>query len=326
MPEFPTVNFTGDDEGLFSSGEIQRLMRSECDRASRYRYPVTSMMIAVDRLEQLGDLYGARSREAILGEVSAVLRRNTRESDYLGCMVGSQFFAIFPHTSRREGPALAGRLLTDTSKLLFDEGAARVNISLSIGLAFRDAEDVVDADELQREATSAVQGAIADGGNRFVLYTAPVNTAVLEGPDLSGSLEELGKNLEDLLAQKVAGIFESMGQSLPDFGGHEKEVLALAVKKMEAAHEQMRKEHADRVNQLERRLSKVSESLEMTEGELKRTMAAKGVDAGVSSIYRTVQGLSDVEGDVELKKEMMAAIFEANMELKEQTSNQAERP
>ncbi len=325
MPEFPTVNFTGGEEGLFSAEEIQRLMRSECDRATRYGYPVTSMMIAVDRLDQLGDLYGSDSRAAILAEVSSVLRQNTRESDYLGCMVGSRFFAIFPHTSRSEGPALAARLLDDTGKLLFDEGAARVNVTLSIGLSYRDDEEKVDFDQLRNEVNSASQQAAAGGGGRFVQYTPPASSAAVATPDLSGGLEQLGKNLEQLLTQKVAAIFESMGQALPDFGGHKKEVLALAVEKMEAAHEQMRKEHAERVGLLERRLAKVSDSLELTEGELKRTMLAKGVDPGVASIYRTVQGLSDVEEDQELKKEMMAAIFEANMELKGKISQKTKR-
>ena len=127
------------------------------------------------------------------------------------------------------------------------------------------------------------------------------------------------------LAQKVAAIFESMGQSLPDFGGHRKEVLALAVEKMELAHEQMRREHAERVDLLERRLAKVSQSLELTEGELRRALLAKGVDPGVASIYRTVQGLSDVEHDLELKREMMAAIFEANLELRTQLSERTGR-
>jgi len=111
-----------------------------------------------------------------------------------------------------------------------------------------------------------------------------------------------------------------MGVKIPDFGGHDKEVLALAVKKMEADHEQMREEHARQVDVLERRLTKIATSLEATEGALLRTRSGENVDLGVASIYRTVQGLSDVEGDTELKKEMMSKIFEANIELRKQLS------
>ena len=294
MPEFPTVHFTGDDEGLFSNEEIQGLMRAECERAERYGYPVTAMMISVDRLDQLGDLYGTESRDNILEEVSASLAANTRESDFLGYRVGTHFFTLFPHTGKDVGLRLARRLIAETSKLVFDEGAASVGVTLSIGATFRSDGAPVRFEALRDEVTTAVLEATAAGGNRSSVYVAPevVPAPVASlAPDLSGSIEELGRSLEVILGQKVAAMFESMGQSLPDFGGHRKEVLALAVEKMEAAHDQMRREHAEQVSMLERRLAKVSESLEVTETELQRALRAKGVDPGVSSIYRTVQGL-----------------------------------
>ena len=321
MAEFPTVYFTGDSSGLFSHVEIQRLMRSECDRATRYQYPVTAMMIAIDRLDQLGDLYGFESRDAILTEVSAVLRRNTRESDFLGCMIGNHFLAIFPHTKRESGPALARRLLADTSKLTFDAGQTSVHVTLSIGLAYRKTEESVDFEAICQEVRSAMEKSMASGGNRSEVWAPPV-AAPIALPELGGSVEEIGKQLEQLLTQKVEAIFTSIGQSLPDFGGNQREVLALAVRKMEAEHQNLREEHSKQVELLERRLAKLMQSLESTEGELAKAAAQRKIDPGVASVYRTVQGLSDVEGDAELKREMMIKIFEANLELKAQLARQ----
>ena len=137
MAEFPTVNFQTGGEGLFTADEIQRLMRAECDRASRYRYPVSCMLIGVDRLEQLGDLYGAESRAAILKEVERLLRGVTRESDFLGCLFDHRFLAMFPHTPRQAGPAMARRILAGARKLVFDEGHSSVQVTLSVGLTHR---------------------------------------------------------------------------------------------------------------------------------------------------------------------------------------------
>ncbi|HIG12247.1 MAG: diguanylate cyclase [bacterium] len=326
MPQIPIANFTGNIDSLFSQEELQRLMQSECERATRYGYPVTAIMVAVDRIDQLGDLYGTESRDAIMGEVSALLRKSTRESDYLGCMVGNHFFAIFPHTPGSDGLPLAERLLEGATNLLFDSGAANVLVTLSLGLSFRTADESVDMLELQTEVNSAMGLASASGGNRVVRYAASLGSKGNAALDAAPDLEELGENLGLLLNQKVAGIFESMGQEPPDFGGNEHEVLALAVEKMEASHSKMRQDHADRVEQLERRLAKMSESLEITEEELQRVLATRNVDSGIASIYRTVQGLSDVEGNLALKKEMMAAIFEANLELKNKAPQQGEQP
>lgn len=323
MPEFPTVNFTGDETALFSYEEIKRLMESECERATRYAYPITAMMITVDRLDQLGDLYGFESRDAILDEVSALLRRSTRESDYLGCMVGSHFLAIFPHTRKDDGPALAKRLLRDTTKLLFEAGPASVHVSLSIGLVYRKAGDKIVFSEVCSDVRQAMERAIVEGGKRYKLYEpTPTSSTPIVVPDLGDSLQEIGARLEALLSAKVEAIFASMGEALPDFGGHEKEVLARAVRKMEGEHVQMRRSHAEQVDMLERRLAKLSATLENAEGKLREAAGAQSIDPGVASVYRAVQGLSDVEHDLVLKREMMAKIFEANLELRKELSQQ----
>jgi diguanylate cyclase (GGDEF)-like protein len=318
MPEFPAVTFSGDRDGLFSPDEVKSLMRAECARATRYKYAVTAMRVAVDRLDQLGDLYGFESREEILNQVTAVISRNTRESDFLGFKVGGTFHALFPHTNRKVGAALARRLLEDTSRLLFDEGSARVQVTLSIGISYRDAGEEVSFDGITREAASAIDRALSRGGNCFEIYVAPdpILDSLPDVSDVLGDDRALARQLAGLLDEKMQTFFQSMGESMPDFGGRDREVLALAVEKMEAAHHQMREEHAHQVKMLQRRLSKVTDSLTETEGIIRRGLSQKELDSGVASIYRTVQGLSDVENDQELKKEMMSKIFEANLELR----------
>ncbi|MFT7487562.1 MAG: diguanylate cyclase (GGDEF)-like protein, partial [Candidatus Paceibacteria bacterium] len=167
MPEFSAVTFSGDQDSLFSADEVKGLMRSECARATRYKYPVTAMRIAVDRLDQLGDLYGYESRDAILSEVTGVIRRNTRESDFIGYKVGGTFHAIFPHTAEGSGPALARRILQDTAKLMFDAGTARVQVTLSVGITFCAEGKPVDFETIMAESSVAIGRAVASGGGRF---------------------------------------------------------------------------------------------------------------------------------------------------------------
>jgi hypothetical protein len=81
-------------------------------------------------------------------------------------------------------------------------------------------------------------------------------------------------------------------------------------------------ERRHEVEHFERRISKLTRSLELTEEELQRMAKAKGIDPGVASIYRTVQGLDDAEGNYEAKLEMMASIFEANLALQKKGAGQ----
>ncbi len=320
MPEFPTVNFSETEKGLFSSEEIQRLMRTECVRAKRYGYPVCVLLVGVDRLDQLGDLYGAESRATIQREVAELMRGVTRASDMFGCMLAGSFLSVYPHTPRAEGPRIARRLLDRTRRLVFDEGAASVAVTLSVGITSAvGADDSYELDELIDHARQALRQAQDAGGDRFAVYVPPAPAPEPAPQPVALSVESglaaLGEQLERLLSEKVVEIFHSMGREVPDFHGHEREVLELAVSRMSAERDQLVAQHEQKYNLLERRLSKLAEALEMTEAELRHTMALKNVDPGVASIYRTVQGLSAAEEDVELKKEMMSKIFEANLEL-----------
>jgi hypothetical protein len=78
------------------------------------------------------------------------------------------------------------------------------------------------------------------------------------------------------------------------------------------------REQSERIEILERRIAKLSESLGMTESELQKVLAQRSVDGGVASVYKNVQGLSASAAQAELKKTLMSKIFEANVELRRQ--------
>lgn len=74
--------------------------------------------------------------------------------------------------------------------------------------------------------------------------------------------------------------------------------------------------HRRQIDILERRIAKLTHLLEETEDNLRRIAGMKGIDPGMSSIYRTVQGLSSHEEAFALKKQLMKKIFQANLDLK----------
>ena len=310
MPDLPFATFSGSRRGLFSPDEIRRLMEVEYARASRYHYPLSCLMIAIDRLQELAHLYGEDSRREILDQVVGLLRGATRSSDFMGYLLDERLLAIFPHTESAGCAAVARRLVQGARKLAFDGGGAVVSITLSIGLAALDAERKQEFQVLVDETAGALESARLAGGNRLQIFQPPSPRAAPVAPIVGAVGEkDFAAMLERLLHEKLEMIFASQGQALPDFGNREQEVIALAVKRME-------EEHKRETAMLQRRLEKVSEALGMTELELRRAIAMKNVDLGIASIYSTVQGLADDEQHAELKREMMSKIFEANVELR----------
>ncbi len=71
------------------------------------------------------------------------------------------------------------------------------------------------------------------------------------------------------------------------------------------------------IEKLERRISKLVGSVESMEKALDQLARTKDLETGIASIYRTVQGLSSDEQGVDQKRLMMAAMFAANVELRD---------
>ena len=82
----------------------------------------------------------------------------------------------------------------------------------------------------------------------------------------------------------------------------------VALQAKEAAHDR-------EVDNLQRRITKLSASLKDTENQLAHIASVKQIDPGISSIYREVQGLQNNDERFERKKELMSDIFAANLDL-----------
>jgi len=352
MSGFPTVNFSNSDKGLFTPEEIRRLMRVEFDRSQRYEYPIVCMLIEVDRLESLHDLYGVESKEEILNSVIELLRSITRASDFLGYLRDDRLMVTFPHTSRDVAGKLAERLLRGAHKLRFDSDGRTLRTTLSIGISFCEEGERISFDQFQQAAEDAVVFASRGGGDRFVERSRVLKSEIQElreeieartialreelanaarfAPPPSMQLVparsplqevELGGLPETSLGIKLRELFEHLGPQSPDTVQLQRAVIELVLQNIELVRAEVAKDElAERnrqIDTLERRVRKLAGLLEMTEAELKRVAALKDVDPGISSIYRSVQGLSGAEQDFELRRALMKEIFKANLELKQ---------
>lgn len=75
-------------------------------------------------------------------------------------------------------------------------------------------------------------------------------------------------------------------------------------------------EHRRQIDLMERRIHKLTATLDRTEKALQHVIHTRQLDeAGIASIYREVQGLSVLDEQLQAKREMLKAIFDANVEL-----------
>ena len=153
---------------LYSVAQIQHVLRTEFGRAQRYRYPLVCMLIAVDQLGTLRDLYGYDFKESVVEAVVGVLKELTRSSDFLGRTADDRLMAVIPHTSEAGARNMAERLLQRIPDLRIDGARDLPRITLSIGACSNQHEAMMYFDSLLSNAESALSSAIASGGDRYV--------------------------------------------------------------------------------------------------------------------------------------------------------------
>ena len=132
-----------------------------------------------------------------------------------------------------------------------------------------------------------------------------------------------GAVVDGQLADRLEELFDSMEQT-EELAQIRELVMSAALETVQqerskALDEKLRK-HDSEVANYQRRISKLTESLSRTEAEIVRLAGIKDIDTGVESIYRQVQGLSENDDNAESKKEMMMAIFEANLSLQDKVA------
>ncbi len=155
-----------EDSHLFSLAQIQHLIRVEFNRAQRYGYPISCLMVSVDRLGYLRDLYGYSVKETILGQIVDLLKTEIRSSDFLGRLPDDRLLTVVPHTGSDGTAVMAERILAAARELEFRAGDRTLCVTLSIGYSYNENNDTMFFDALLEAADDALDDAQSQGGDR----------------------------------------------------------------------------------------------------------------------------------------------------------------
>ncbi len=340
-----TLSFGINGPSPFRPDEVRELMDVEFQRAERHGYPLTCLLIQVDELAAIRTAHGHESQVEVLRSLGGLLKHETRAGDFLGTLVDDRVFLLLPHTSGDVAAVLAKRLLKTARDLRFDLGGRTLRVTLSIGLAQNQHNDATSLETLLRVAEEGVHVAEAAGGDRCVeteLYqlfergtrgsrvgeTLEQHEAYARGPRGWSSAaaapvlqetsiltlirgprdDEYRKRLEELVVAE--GSLEAAMARLAE------EVFQQSLRDQEHQSEEREGEYKREIDILERRLAKLSRSLGTTEDALRQMALLKAIDPGMSSVYREVQGLNLEDPRSDVKRALMANIFQANFDLR----------
>jgi diguanylate cyclase (GGDEF)-like protein len=136
---------------LLNQRSFYEELRREVARALRAQEPIALLYFDLDGFKAVNDTYGHQRGDEILKGVAEVALEVVRTEDTISRYGGDEFCIILPHSSIVEAREVASRLIT-----IFDERMKDSGVTLSIGLAVAQYDDLRDGDVLVKKADAAM--------------------------------------------------------------------------------------------------------------------------------------------------------------------------
>jgi diguanylate cyclase (GGDEF)-like protein len=125
--------------------------------------------VDVDHFKRVNDRHGHLIGDQVLRSLATELRQQVRESDVVGRFGGEEFTILLPRTDATEACGIAERLRTSAGLLRVCASEARINVTVSIGVAVL-GQHGGDLFELLAAADVALYRAKDAGRNTVRLY------------------------------------------------------------------------------------------------------------------------------------------------------------
>ena len=167
--------------GIYNRRYFERELRSELERARRYGWPVSILVLDIDRFKLFNDTYGHETGDEVIRRVAQAIVTSCRRVDIVGRCGGDEFAVVLPQTDDRSVAIVAKRILSALEKEAFQApDGTKVPISTSIGAASYPS-DIDESDQLFSLADAAMYRAKAAGGGQFASPIVESAAEILRG-------------------------------------------------------------------------------------------------------------------------------------------------
>ncbi|MCX7642911.1 MAG: sensor domain-containing diguanylate cyclase [Armatimonadetes bacterium] len=164
------LSITDELTGIANRRHFEWRLNEEIERARRYQYPLSALMLDLDHFKQVNDTYGHQVGDIVLQQIAQRLRRVLRRTDFLARYGGEEFVVLAPQT-----PADRALILAERLRQIIAESPVTVSpdlqirITISIGVAVFP-EHAQNGNELVRAADEALYKAKQTGRNKVCLF------------------------------------------------------------------------------------------------------------------------------------------------------------
>ncbi|MBW8898334.1 MAG: GGDEF domain-containing protein [Massilia sp.] len=139
--------------------------------ARRPGAPTALVLLDIDQMKRVNDSYGHQAGDVVLRALTEVCRRQLRDSDQIGRLVGNEFAILLPRTALPEAVMVAERIRAAIEATPVKSERAMIGMTASFGVTAIRADDSTVS--LFKRADEALQTAKLAGRNQVVQAAMP---------------------------------------------------------------------------------------------------------------------------------------------------------
>lgn len=188
--------------GLFNRRALEERLNGEMQRSRRYGKSFSLLMLDIDRFKQVNDRYGHPAGDAVLKQLAAILKKQTRDVDSVARYGGEEFAIVAPESDGSSAKLVGERICKAVARAAFIlPGGREIGVTVSIGIAcFPRCADGVET--MVERADQALYMAKRDGRNRVYLYRELLHAELEKSPGRIAEL--LNQDIENAKAIATA--------------------------------------------------------------------------------------------------------------------------
>ena len=155
--------------GLYNRRYLMERFHEEIERAKRYQYPISCVIVDIDDFKLINDSFGHLKGDQMLQQLAILMKNTNRVVDILARYGGEEFLMILPQTNLGGAEAVGERYrqLVQDLQILQNEPDLRVTVSL--GASAYSTHKIGTKETLLRQAEEALTEAKRLGKNRIAL-------------------------------------------------------------------------------------------------------------------------------------------------------------
>lgn len=150
--------------GVYNRRTFEHRLNEEFQRHKRDEASLGVIIFDIDHFKNVNDLHGHQFGDIVLQKVAKICKEKLRTEDFLARYGGEEFVCLLINQSLEQAKLVAERLRTSIEESIITDGSINTHVTISLGVS--DSKSFNSAEELLKDADTALYKAKENGRNR----------------------------------------------------------------------------------------------------------------------------------------------------------------